>query len=52
LFLTLPKSVIPTGRMLGPDDCAKHVLFWLSDDSAPVTGQVYEISQTPYLGKA
>jgi NAD(P)-dependent dehydrogenase (short-subunit alcohol dehydrogenase family) len=50
-FLTLPKSVVPTGRLLGPEDVAKHVLFWVSEQSAPVTGQVYEITQTPFLGR-
>ena len=51
-FLTLPRNVAPTGKLLGPEDVARHVLFWLSDQSAPVTGQVYEITQTPFLGRA
>jgi len=51
-YLTLPKSVIPTGALLSPELVAKHVLFWLSEASAPVTGQVYEITQTAFLGRA
>jgi NAD(P)-dependent dehydrogenase (short-subunit alcohol dehydrogenase family) len=51
-FLTVPKSMAPIGRLLGPEDVAKHVLFWLDEASAPVTGQVYEITQTPFLGRA
>ena len=50
-FSTLPKATVPTGKLLGPDDVAKHVLFWASEQSAPVTGQVYEITQTPFLGR-
>jgi NAD(P)-dependent dehydrogenase (short-subunit alcohol dehydrogenase family) len=50
-FLTLPKATVPTGKLLGPEDVAKHVVFWLSDLSAPVTSQVYEITQTPFLGR-
>ena len=50
-YLNLPKSVIPTGALLSPELVAKHILFWLDDASAPVTGQVYEITQTPFLGK-
>jgi NAD(P)-dependent dehydrogenase (short-subunit alcohol dehydrogenase family) len=50
-FSTLPKSVVPIGRLLGPADVAKHILFWISEQSAPVTGQVYEITQTPFLGR-
>ncbi|HVX81563.1 MAG TPA: SDR family oxidoreductase [Devosiaceae bacterium] len=48
----LPGHVVPIGRLLGPEDVAKHVVFWLSEQSAPVTGQVYEITQTPFLGRA
>jgi NAD(P)-dependent dehydrogenase (short-subunit alcohol dehydrogenase family) len=51
-YLNLPKSVVPTGGLLTPELVAKHVVFWLSDLSAPVTGQVYEITQTPFLGRA
>jgi NAD(P)-dependent dehydrogenase (short-subunit alcohol dehydrogenase family) len=51
-YLTLPKSVVPTGALLSPELVAKHVLFWLDDASAPVTGQIYEITQTPFLGRA
>jgi len=50
-WLDLPKAVIPTGKMLEPAEVAKHVVFWLSDFSAPVTGQVYEITQTAFLGR-
>jgi len=50
-FQTLPPAVVPTGKLLGPEDVAKHVVFWLSDQSAPVTGQVYEITQTVFLGR-
>ena len=50
-FETVPRNVAPIGRLLHPEDVAKHVVFWLSDFSAPVTGQVYEITQTPFLGR-
>lgn len=51
-FQTVPRHMAPIGRLLHPEDVAKHVLFWLSEQSAPVTGQVYEITQTPFLGRA
>ena len=45
----------PFARIMGveisPELVAKHILFWLDDASAPVTGQVYEITQTSFLGK-
>jgi len=50
-FTTVPRHVAPIGRLLGPDDVAKHVLFWASEQSAPVTGQVYEIVQAGFVGR-
>jgi NAD(P)-dependent dehydrogenase (short-subunit alcohol dehydrogenase family) len=47
----LPKTVIPSGKMLEPAEVARHIVFWLSELSAPVTGQVYEITQTAFLGR-
>jgi NAD(P)-dependent dehydrogenase (short-subunit alcohol dehydrogenase family) len=51
-FEDLPKAVAPIGKLLTPDLVAKHILFWLSEQSAPVTGQVYEVTQTPFLGRS
>lgn len=48
----IPRAYIPTGSLLTPKQVAQHAVFWLSDNSAPVTGQVLEIEQFPYLGKA
>jgi NAD(P)-dependent dehydrogenase (short-subunit alcohol dehydrogenase family) len=51
-YLDLPRSVVPTGSLLTPEQVARHVLFWIDEASAPVTGQVYEITQVPFLGRA
>ncbi|MDB5505828.1 MAG: short chain dehydrogenase family protein [Devosia sp.] len=48
---TVPPLWAPTGALLSSEMVAHHVLFWLSDASAPVTGQVYEVEQTPFLGR-
>jgi len=47
----LPKSSAPTGKLLDPSEIAAHVCFWLSPESAPVTGQVYEAEQFPIIGR-
>jgi NAD(P)-dependent dehydrogenase (short-subunit alcohol dehydrogenase family) len=47
----IPPLYAPTGGILSPEMIAAHVLFWLSDASAPVTGQVYEVEQYPFLGR-
>jgi len=51
-YLNIPKDVAPIGKLLTPDLVARHVLFWVSEASAPVTGQVYEVTQTPFLGRS
>lgn len=42
----------PTGRIMQPEEVAAHTAFWLSDDSAPVSGQIYEVEQFPLVGRS
>jgi NAD(P)-dependent dehydrogenase (short-subunit alcohol dehydrogenase family) len=42
----------PTGRLMQPEEIAAHTAFWLSEDSAPVTGQIYEAEQFPLIGRS
>lgn len=48
----VPDSFKPTSRLMSPEQVAKHAVFWLSDQSAPVTGQVYEAEQYPFIGRS
>lgn len=48
---TVSPLFAPTGRIMQPDEIAAHTAFWLSDDSAPVSGQVYEVEQYPLIGR-
>lgn len=47
----VPKVYAPSGRLLSPENVAAHVTFWLSDQSAPVSGAVYEVEQYPIIGR-
>ena len=47
----LSSRFAPRGRIMQPQEIAAHVAFWLSDDSAPVSGQVYEVEQYPLIGR-
>lgn len=47
----VPRVYAPSGTLLMPENIAPHVIFWLSDASAPVTGQVYEVEQYPVIGR-
>jgi NAD(P)-dependent dehydrogenase (short-subunit alcohol dehydrogenase family) len=41
----------PTGQIMQPAEIAAHTAFWLSDDSGPVSGQIYEVEQYPLIGR-
>jgi len=45
------KAFAPRGTILAPDEIAKHVAFWLSDYSIPVSGSIYEVEQYPIIGR-
>jgi NAD(P)-dependent dehydrogenase (short-subunit alcohol dehydrogenase family) len=50
-YKAVPPLFAPSGNILAPEMVAEHALFWLSDRSAPVTGQVYEVEQFPIIGR-
>ena len=47
----VPVRQAPSGRIMQPEEVAAHTAFWLSDESAPVSGQVYEVEQFPVIGR-
>ena len=47
----VPDVFAPSGTLLKPHNIAPHAVFWLSDRSKPITGQVYEIEQYPVIGR-
>ena len=48
----VPEYYAPTGRLLVPEEVASHIVFWLSDSSAPVNGAVYELEQYSNIGRS
>jgi NAD(P)-dependent dehydrogenase (short-subunit alcohol dehydrogenase family) len=47
----LPPHLAPRGYILEPHEIASHVVFWLSDESAPANGVVYELEQYSVIGR-
>lgn len=41
----------PSGQIMQPAEIAAHTAFWLSEESAPVSGQIYEVEQYPLIGR-
>ena len=47
----VPRAYAPTGRLLVPEEVAAHIVFWISDLSAPASGVVYELEQYSVIGR-
>ncbi len=47
----IPPVYAPIGRLQTPTEVAQHIVFWLADFSAPVTGAVYEVETYPIIGR-
>ena len=50
-FEHVPQIFAPFGKLLTPVDIARHALFWISEDSAPVSGSVCDVEQYPVIGR-
>lgn len=47
----LPAVFAPAGRLLSPAEIAAAAVYWLSDESGPVSGQVVDLEQYPMIGR-
>jgi NAD(P)-dependent dehydrogenase (short-subunit alcohol dehydrogenase family) len=41
----------PSGRILKPEEIAAASVYWLSDESRPISGSVIELEQYPIIGR-
>lgn len=46
-----PAAFAPSGRIMSPEHIAAASVYWLSDESRPVSGSVLEIEQYPVIGR-
>lgn len=47
----IPSVYAPAGRILWPEEMAAAAIYWLSDESGPVSGQVVDLEQYPFIGR-
>ena len=47
----VPAVFAPSGRLLLPADIAAAAIYWLGDESRPVTGSVVELEQFSVIGR-
>lgn len=47
----LPKVYAPAGRILYPEEIAAAAVYWMADESGPISGQVVDLEQHPFIGR-
>jgi NAD(P)-dependent dehydrogenase (short-subunit alcohol dehydrogenase family) len=50
-YADLPKMYAPSGRILLPAEVAAAAVFLLADECGPVSGQVIDLEQYPFIGR-
>ncbi len=50
-YNNIPAIFAPSGRILWPSEIAAAAVYWLSDESGPVSGQVIDLEQYPLIGR-
>jgi hypothetical protein len=46
-----PAAFAPSGRILTPEQVATAAVYWVGDESRPVSGTVLELEQYPVIGR-
>ena len=47
----IPRAFAPSGRILTPEHIAAAAVYWLGDESRPISGSVLELEQYPIIGR-
>ena len=47
----LSKVYAPAGRILRPEEIAAAAVYWLADESGPISGQIVDLEQHPFIGR-
>jgi NAD(P)-dependent dehydrogenase (short-subunit alcohol dehydrogenase family) len=50
-YADLPAVYAPAGRILWPHEIAAAAIYWLADESGPISGQVVDLEQHPFIGR-
>lgn len=50
-YKDLPSVYAPAGRILKPEEIAAAAIYWLADESGPISGQVVDLEQHPFIGR-
>ena len=47
----IPRAFAPSGHLLTPEHIAAATVYWLGDESRPISGSVVELEQYPIIGR-
>ena len=47
----VPRSKAPSGRLMKPEEIAAAAVYWMGDESRPISGTVLELEQHPVIGR-
>jgi len=47
----VPRTKAPSGRLIKPEEIAAAAVYWISDESRPISGTVLEVEQHPVIGR-
>jgi NAD(P)-dependent dehydrogenase (short-subunit alcohol dehydrogenase family) len=50
-YKNIPPVYAPSGRILRPSEIAAAAVFFLSEESGPISGQVMDLEQHPFMGR-
>lgn len=50
-YTKVPKVYAPAGRIIWPKEIASAAIYWLADESGPISGQVVDLEQYPFIGR-
>ena len=50
-YKDVPSLYAPSGRILTPAEIAAAAVYWLADESGPISGQVVDLEQHPFIGR-
>jgi NAD(P)-dependent dehydrogenase (short-subunit alcohol dehydrogenase family) len=50
-YKDLPAVYAPAGRILKPEEIAAAAVYLLSDECGPISGQVMDLEQYPFIGR-
>ena len=47
----VPREFAPSGKILTPEQIAAAAVYWVGDESRPISGTVLELEQYPVIGR-